>query len=44
MLGTKIPGSPPPPREVADILGLEAEQLDYMRDANAMGEGRGVLR
>ncbi|MBO9202162.1 MULTISPECIES: hypothetical protein [Niastella] len=41
MLGTKIPGSPPPPDEVADILGLDAAQLDYMRDENALGDGRG---
>lgn len=42
MLGTNIPGSPAPPREVADILGMEADQLDYMRDANALGDGRGI--
>ncbi|OQP49763.1 hypothetical protein A4H97_28140 [Niastella yeongjuensis] len=42
MLGTKIPGSPPPPQEVADILGLDAAQLDYMRDENALGDGRGI--
>ncbi|OQP42736.1 hypothetical protein A4H97_11255 [Niastella yeongjuensis] len=42
MLGTNIPGSPPPPREVADILGMDIDQLDYMRDANALGEGRGI--
>ena len=39
MLGSKIPGSPPPPREVADILGVQLSQLDYMRDANALGTG-----
>jgi len=42
MLGTNIPGSPAPPREVADILGMDIAQLDYMRDANALGEGRGI--
>lgn len=42
MLGTNIPGSPAPPQEVADILGMEADQLDYMRDANALGDGRGI--
>ena len=42
MLGTSIPGSPAPPREVADILGVDVEQLDYMRDANALGDGRGI--
>lgn len=41
MVGDKIPGSPPPPQEVADILGVDMEELDYMRDANALGEGRG---
>jgi hypothetical protein len=42
MLGTKIPGSPPPPQQVADILGVELSQLDYMRDLNALGDGRGI--
>ncbi|WP_110049901.1 hypothetical protein [Chitinophaga sp. S165] len=41
MVGDKIPGSPPPPQEVADILGVDIQELDYMRDANALGEGRG---
>ncbi|MBC6111312.1 hypothetical protein H7U22_12870 [Pedobacter sp. CCM 8938] len=41
MLGTKIPGSPAPPQEVADILGVDMAQLDYMRDLNALGNGRG---
>ncbi len=41
MVGDRIPGSPPPPREVADILGLQVQQLDYMRDLNALGDGRG---
>jgi hypothetical protein len=41
MVGDKIPGSPPPPREVADILGIDADELDYMRDLNALGDGRG---
>ncbi|WP_461643838.1 hypothetical protein [Labilibaculum euxinus] len=39
MVGTKILGSPPPPDEVADILG--ADDLDYMRDFNALGTGKG---
>ena len=39
MVGTKILGSPPPPDEVADILG--ADDLDYMRDFNALGAGKG---
>lgn len=41
MMGTKIPGSPPPPQEVADILGVNIQQLDYMRDLNALEDGRG---
>ena len=41
MVGHHIPGSPPPPPEVAQILGVEAESLDYMRDLNALGEGKG---
>lgn len=39
MVGTKILGSPPPPDEVADIL--DADDLDYMRDFNALGAGKG---
>lgn len=41
MAGDNIPGSPPPPQEVADILGMELSQLDYMRDLNATGGGKG---
>lgn len=41
MIGTKIPGSPAPPHEVADILGVDMRQLDYMRDVNALGDGKG---
>lgn len=41
MVGDKIPGSPPPPQEVADILGIDLQELDYMRDLNALGDGRG---
>ena len=41
MLGDRIPGSPPPPPEVADILGVDLAELDYMRDENALGEGKG---
>ncbi len=40
MLGTKIPGSPPPPAEVSEILG--GINLDYMKDANALGLGKGL--
>ena len=41
MIGDKIPGSPPPPQAVADILGVDLDNLDYMRDLNALGDGRG---
>jgi hypothetical protein len=41
MLGSKIPGSPPPPAEVADILHMSRNDLDYMKDMNALGEGKG---
>lgn len=41
MIGDRIPGSPPPPPEVAEILGVDIEKLDYMRDENALGEGKG---
>jgi hypothetical protein len=41
MVGTKIPGSPPPPPQVASILGMSPDELDYMRDLNALGDGRG---
>ncbi len=41
MIGDKIPASPPPPPIVANILGVDAKRLDYMRDENALGEGRG---
>jgi hypothetical protein len=41
MVGDRIPASPPPPKEVADILGVDISKLDYMRDLNALGDGRG---
>ncbi|TGN26069.1 hypothetical protein [Empedobacter tilapiae] len=41
MVGDRIPGSPPPPVEVAQILGLEQGDLDYMKNLNAIGEGKG---
>lgn len=41
MIGNKIPGSPAPPRQVADILGTSVQALDYMRDLNALGTGAG---
>ncbi|MDR1348463.1 MAG: hypothetical protein LBJ63_08590 [Prevotellaceae bacterium] len=41
MAGTKIPGSPPPPPQVAAILGVSYESLNYMGSLNALGEGKG---
>lgn len=41
MVGDRIPGSPPPPVEVAQILKLEQGDLDYMKNLNAIGEGKG---
>ncbi len=41
MVGTHIPGSPPPPPIVAEMLGVQANELDYMRDQNALSNGRG---
>lgn len=39
MVGSTIPGSPPPPQEVSQILG--GKDLDYMKDLNAIGKGAG---
>lgn len=41
MAGSKVLDSPPPPNAVADILGVEIQRLDYMRDLNALKDGRG---
>lgn len=41
MLGKHLPGSPPPPRQVSEILGIDREDLDYMRDLNAIESGLG---
>ncbi len=41
MVGTSIPGSPAPPENISRILGLDASELDYMRDLNALGNGAG---
>jgi hypothetical protein len=40
MLGHNLPGSPPPPQKVSEILGNI--DLDYMRDLNALGDGNGI--
>ncbi|RAJ88288.1 hypothetical protein CLV59_1011058 [Chitinophaga dinghuensis] len=39
MVGNGLPGSPPPPAIVSEILG--GMDLDYMRDLNALGKGSG---
>jgi hypothetical protein len=39
MLGQHLPGSPPPPSQVTEILG--DVDLDYMRDMNALQSGTG---
>ncbi len=41
MTGSKLPGSPPPPPEVAEILKVDRKELDYMRDENALDNGGG---
>lgn len=41
MAGTQLPGSPPPPSIVADILGVDANSLNYMRDENSLANGGG---
>ncbi|WP_421498032.1 hypothetical protein [Flavobacterium columnare] len=41
MAGTELPGSPPPPDIVAQILGVDAQSLNYMRDENALANGGG---
>ncbi|MCL2098520.1 MAG: hypothetical protein FWH23_07175 [Bacteroidales bacterium] len=42
MLGTQILNSPPPPQQVADILGVALSDIDYMSSLNALGAGRGI--
>jgi hypothetical protein len=42
MTGTELPGSPPPsPDIVSQILGVDAQQLNYMRDENVLANGGG---
>lgn len=41
MIGEDLPGSPPPPPIVAEILGVDLASLDYMRDLNALESGMG---
>lgn len=40
MLGKNLPGSPPPPSQVSEILGNI--DLGYMRDMNALESGMGI--
>ena len=42
MTGDNLPGSPPPPAIVADILGVDVSDLDYMRDLNMLESGYGL--
>jgi len=41
MVGDRLEGSPPPPPEVAEILGVELSELDYMRNENDLSSGKG---
>ena len=41
MMGTNIPESPPPPSIVSEISRVDKEKLDYMRELNTLGSGRG---
>lgn len=41
MMGHNLEASPPPPSNVADILGISSASLDSMRDLNQISEGRG---
>lgn len=40
MAGKNLPGSPPPPSQVAELLG--GKDMDYMRDINALQSGTGL--
>ncbi|GAA4278346.1 hypothetical protein GCM10022259_30710 [Aquimarina mytili] len=42
MTGDNLPGSPPPPDIVAQILGVDITKLDYMRDLNILESGKGM--
>lgn len=41
MAGTKVFDSPPPPAQVANILGVKLNDLDYMKHLNTLSKGRG---
>ncbi|WP_282080758.1 hypothetical protein [Aquimarina algiphila] len=42
MMGDGLPGSPPPPDIVANILGVDVSKLDYTRDLNMLEAGKGL--
>lgn len=42
MVGDDIPKAPPPPQEIADILNISQEELNYMRDENELISGKGI--
>jgi len=42
MTGENLPGSPPPPAIVADILGVDVAELEYTRDINMLESGTGL--
>ena len=42
MAGSVLPGSPPPPPEVAQILGVDANSLNYMRNENDLKNAGGL--
>jgi hypothetical protein len=42
MAGTVLPGSPAPPPQVAQILGVDLKELDYMRNENELANGGGI--
>jgi hypothetical protein len=41
MVGSQIPAAPGPPSEVAAILHETPQSLDYMKDLNTIGAGKG---
>lgn len=41
MMGKPLPASPPPPQMVASILGVQLQELDYMRNENDLKSGAG---
>ncbi|MHA7059760.1 hypothetical protein ACWGOQ_0021210 [Aquimarina sp. M1] len=42
MTGQDLPGSPPPPQMVAQLLGVDAAKLEYTRDLNKLDSGTGM--